>query len=64
MGFFQAASRLGTWYTGIGHDGRKPTILDMGNTNIKWDKTWANWKENQVLYGGVNGLGLDKSMSG
>ena len=42
LGFFQAASMLGTWYTGIGYDGREPTIPNTGkNTNRQWDEAWA-----------------------
>ena len=53
--FFQTASMLGTWYTGIGYDGRKPTIVNMGNnTSAQWDKYWANEQiRNQVYCGGV-----------
>ena len=53
LGLFQAASKMGTWYTGIGYEGREPNISNIRNTNIKWDRTWATVKiDNQVhLFG-------------
>ena len=51
LGLFQAASKMGTWYTGIGYEGREPNISNIRNTNIKWDKTWATVKiDNQVQF--------------